>query len=371
MQKHKPPVRVLLVEDDEDDYVLFQEAVDAVTNQEIVLTWVDNYEAVLSAVDSTGFDMLFVDYRLNGFTGLELLNALQQKGHDYPFVLLTGQGDYAVDLQAMEKGASDYLEKDLLSPQLLERVIRYALSRAETLAALKRSEKHLRMLSEKLIHAQEAERTRIARELHDSTSSKLTAIKYAIEKQLYRAGNGDTVQDNEALRQIIDLVKETSQEVQRIYSDLRPTVLDDLGILAAVRRICRNFEQLYAGIVVENELHVEEAAVPEKLKIVIYRVVQEALNNIARHSGADRVCVTINRTAVLDGDGIQLAVTDNGRGFDVDAAIDAEAESHSSGFGLISMRERVVFSGGSFSVESSSDDGTQLMMSWPAGGLPS
>ncbi|MDY6903544.1 MAG: response regulator [Thermodesulfobacteriota bacterium] len=362
---HGQSVSILLVEDDEDDYVLFEEAVSAITDQKIQLTWVDTREAAHAAVKTTSFDMLFVDYRLNIGTGLDLLETLQESGYYRPFVLLTGQGDYEVDLQAMAKGASDYLEKDQLSPQLIERVIRYALSRAETLDALQRSEKQLRILSEKLIHAQETERSRIAKELHDSTSSKLTAIKYAIEKQLYQPAAGEKPPDREALRHVIDLVKETSQEVQRIYSDLRPPVLDELGILAAVRRLCRNFEALYDNIVVEAQLAVQEADIPDNLKIVIYRVVQEALNNIAKHSQAAYAALRIERPQAGDSSRLRLIITDNGRGFNVNAAIDDETEGRSGGFGLISMKERAVFSGGSFSVESSPQAGTTLYIQWP------
>ncbi len=355
------PLRLLLVEDDEDDYVLFAEAAADVDYYEIELIWGESCENALELAEKNACDIFFVDYRLPGRSGLELLQELRGKGHHQPFILLTGQSDMRVDIQAMEQGAADYLEKDLLSPQLLERVVRYALSRQKTLDALRRSEKKLRSLSEKLIYTQEAERTRLARELHDSTSSKLTAIKYAIEKKLYEAGYPDNDPDTHYLNYLIQLVQETSQEIQRIYSDLRPTELDDLGVLSAVRRLCREFQKLYTDIAVTFEVTVQEEDIPEKHKIIIYRVLQEALNNIAKHSGADRVKIEMSPV-----DGVlQLSIADNGHGFDVNAAMEADTDNQGGGFGLISMKERVVFSGGKFSVDAAPGEGTRLSVSWP------
>ncbi|MFO8048306.1 MAG: response regulator, partial [Desulfosudaceae bacterium] len=316
----------------------------------------------LEAADQQTFDVFFVDFRLPGATGLELLRSLQEKAHHQPFIILTGQGDQTIDIQAMEEGVADYLEKDQLSSSLLERVIRYALARANTWNALKRSEKSLRILSEKLIQAQEQERTRLARELHDSTSANLTAIKYAIEKKLYE--KGDQGDDSEAayFRYLIGLIQETSQDIQRIYSDLRPAVLDDLGVLAAAERLCRQFDEIHPEIGVATEFVIDEADVPQQLKIVIYRILQEALNNIARHSRADQVHLFMEQT---DDDGLRLVVSDNGRGFEAKAFLRAESENLSGGFGLMNMKERVVFSGGRFAIDSAPGRGTNLDIVWP------
>lgn len=363
MAPREQPTRVLLVEDDEDDYVLFEAVASEITTPPLELTWVDTAAQALEAAEQQTFDVFFVDFRLPGSTGLELLRSLREKGHQQPFIILTGQGDQTIDIQAMEEGVADYLEKDQLSPSLLERVIRYALARAKTWNALKRSEESLRILSGKLIQAQEQERTRLARELHDSTSANLTAIKYAIEKKLYE--RGDQADDAEAayFRYLIGLIQETSQDIQRIYSDLRPAILDDLGVLAAAERLCRQFDEIHQEIRVTPELVIDEADVPQQLKIVIYRILQEALNNIARHSRADQVHLFMEQT---DDDGLRLVISDNGRGFEANAFLRAESENLSGGFGLMNMKERVVFSGGRFSIDSAPGRGTTLDIVWPS-----
>ena len=359
-----PPVRLLLVDDDEDDFLLFQAAVSEISHYPINLTWADTFEKAVDMVLTETFDIFFVDYRLTMHTGLDLMRLFRTKGHLQPFVILTGQGDHDIDVRAMEEGAADYLEKDRLSPPLLERIIRYAISRANTLNTLRQSEKRLSVLSEKLIYAQEDERKRISRELHDSTSANLTAIKYAIEKKLYETGNDPDNPDTDYFKYLINLVRETIGDVQRIYSNLHPGLLDELGVLSAINRFCRGFEEVHDVIRITRDITVDETDIPQELKIVIYRVLQEAMNNIARHSRADQVRLSLGHAA--NGD-LRMVVADNGRGFDVDQTLKNESEISSSGLGIINMQERVAFSGGTFSLESRPGLGTTLTATWPAG----
>jgi signal transduction histidine kinase len=137
---------------------------------------------------------------------------------------------------------------------------------------------------------------------------------------------------------------------------LRPSILDDLGILATINWFCRQFESTYSKIRIRKEIEIEEGEVPDSLKIVIYRVLQEALNNIAKHSKASMVLLILGKRDM----GIQLVIRDSGEGFDL-----AEAQSRSGrGLGLDSMRERTELSGGIFSIESSKGKGTVIRASW-------
>ena len=359
-----PSVKLLFVDDDEDDFLLFQAAVSDIGHYPINLIWADTFEKAVDMVLTETFDIFFVDYRLTMHTGLDLMRLFRTKGQLQPFVILTGQGDHNIDVLAMEEGAADYLEKDRLSPDLLERVIRYAITRAKTLNTLRQSEKRLSILSEKLIYAQEDERKRISRELHDSTSANLTAIKYAIEKKLYETGNDPDNPDTDYFKYLINLVRETIGDVQRIYSNLHPGLLDELGVISAINRFCRGFEEVHDEIQITRAINVAETDITEKLKIVIYRVMQESMNNIARHSRADQVRFALEFDA---NDNLRMIVADNGRGFDVEETLKNESESSSSGLGIINMQERVAFSGGSFSLESRPGLGTTLTATWPAG----
>jgi PAS domain S-box-containing protein len=224
---------------------------------------------------------------------------------------------------------------------------------------LRESEGQLRELSAALLGAQERERKLIAQEIHDSMGSSLSAIKFKVESALNEIRD-DNRQTMVALESVIPIIKETIEEARRIQMSLRPSILDDLGILATINWFCRQFESTYSNIRLQREIDIQEDEVPESLKIVIYRVLQEALHNIVKHSKADRVHLLLRK---MDGV-IDLGVQDNGQGFDP-----GEAQSRfgtGRGLGLDSMRERAGLSGGSFSIESSNGAGTVIRVTWPS-----
>jgi len=215
--------------------------------------------------------------------------------------------------------------------------------------ALQESERQLRFLSSQLLKAQENERKRIAQEL----------IKFGVEDALNRMDKGTAGPGGEALGSIIPMVKSLIEDVRRICTDLRPPLLDDLGLLATISWFCRKFQTIYSGIRIEKQIDIKENEVPDILKTVIYRVLQEAFNNIAKHSKADLVRLYLRKAEGT----IDLFIEDNGRGFDLQDAL--SAESSKRGLGLASMKERTEYSGGSFSIESIRGVGTIVRASWP------
>ena len=140
---------------------------------------------------------------------------------------------------------------------------------------------------------------------------------------------------------------------------LRPSVLDDLGILATINWFCRQFETTYSNIRIKKEIEIEEHEVPDSLKIVIYRVLQEALYNIAKHSKAAVVYLFLQKTDQT----VQLVIRDSGQGFDLEETYSRKGTAR--GLGLDSMRERTELSGGSFSIESNKGKGTVIRALWP------
>jgi diguanylate cyclase (GGDEF)-like protein/PAS domain S-box-containing protein len=134
------PVRLLLVEDDEDDYILARELLSEAKRTQFELKWISSFDEAVRALDSDGFDVCLVDYRLGTHDGLELLRRARELGVAAPMILLTGQGGGDIDLAAMRDGAADYLVKGQIDAPLLERSIRYALEQSRTLRALRESE---------------------------------------------------------------------------------------------------------------------------------------------------------------------------------------------------------------------------------------
>jgi signal transduction histidine kinase len=352
-------IKVLLVEDDKDDYVLFQDLLSEIPKWKFDLDWAPSYGAALQKSRDCSYDVCFLDYQLGEINGLELLRELLDDGLNAPAIMLTGQGGYGIDLQAMKEGAADYLEKSGLDSETLERSIRYSLNRSATLDALRRSENQLRHLSSKLLETQENERKFVARELHDSIGASLSAIKVSLERKLNAMKKGRASSDDILLEDIIGIVQGTIKETKRIQKNLRPPVLDDLGIVVALRSLCREFEGLVPDMKIEHSLDVSEQDVPESLKIVVYRISQEALNNIAKHSRATSVSLTLTKRR----DHLKLCIKDNGQGFDLRDALEKPGEMR--GMGLSSMKERSEHSGGTFSLFSSKGKGTRVQAFWP------
>ncbi len=224
--------------------------------------------------------------------------------------------------------------------------------------ALRESERQLHHLSAQLLATQENERKRIATQLHDSIGQSLSAIKFSIEEALEKLGENGVRHDFKSLRAAVPLIQAVVDEVRRIQKNLRPSMLDDLGIVATLGWFCRDFETIYSGIQVERIVAVREGEVPEPLKIVLFRIVQEAMNNVAKHSRADRVELNLKTVE----DGLELRISDNGVGLDVHRTISG---SHPGGLGVSSMRERTELSGGTFALEALERRGTTVVAFWP------
>ena len=238
--------------------------------------------------------------------------------------------------------------------------VRDITDRKQSEDALRESKKQLRVLSSRLLIAHEDERKRIAQELHDSIGQILTTIKFGVENVVNPRGKGIAPPsvDVKKVRTLILIAQNGIEEIRRICADLWPSILDDLGILATISWFCREFQKICSDIHIDKEIDIREHDVPDDLKIVIYRILQESVNNIAKHSNADLVCVSLSK----EEDIIALSVKDNGKGFDMKDILYENGSKR--GFGLASMKNRTELSGGSFAVESIRGVGTTVRASW-------
>lgn len=231
---------------------------------------------------------------------------------------------------------------------------------------LRQSENRLRFLSEKLLTAQEDERKRVALDLHDSLAAILAAVKFNVEGAIQQLRNDET--DKKvvpSLEHALANIQNIFEEVRRIYMDLRPALLDDLGIQATVSWFIREFQKLYSHIRVEKEIHIEEREVPEPLKIILFRIMQEAFSLVARHSKADLIRFSLGRME----DRMEMTIKGNGDGINIEQAPDVNQPRRE--YGLLWMRERVELSGGSFKIESLKGEETVIRASWPMARLSS
>jgi signal transduction histidine kinase len=202
----------------------------------------------------------------------------------------------------------------------------------------------------RIVDAQEIERRRLARELHDETGQALSSILLGLKSLEEQVGS---VEARQAVSDVRELVVSTLHDVRRLAVELRPKVLDDFGLVAAVERLTETFGA-QTGIGVRFESGLPAGRLPAEIETALYRIVQESLTNIVKHSHARNISIVLVRKAGA----VAAVIEDDGQGFDADSVRDG-------GYGLVGMRERVGLLDGKLQIESSEGGGTTLVAEVP------
>ena len=258
------------------------------------------------------------------------------------YVPLRHQGRAIGVVAAHDKAGPDprFSDEDVRVAELLA---------ARAAIAVDLSEQVSREALRQVVEAQELERKRLARELHDETGQALTSILLGL-KEVELAVEGE--QGRAAVASLRELVVSTLQDVRRLAVELRPSALDDFGLVTAIERLADTYRE-QAGVHVDVEANLGEERLPPEVETALYRIAQEALTNVSKHAGATRISVVVTRK----GSSAAVVVEDDGRGFD--------ARARSDGLGLPGMRERVALLGGRLVVETKPGSGTTLAAEVP------
>jgi signal transduction histidine kinase len=223
--------------------------------------------------------------------------------------------------------------------------------------ALRLSRNDFALLSQQLIQAQEKERRRISQELHDSVGQSLSAIKYSLERaaELQRQRKNDDA--GHLLVRTIGRVRETIADVRAIAMDLRPSILDDLGVASALGWLCREFAETYSQLDVQADIEAADFEVPDRLVTTIFRCAQELLNNVAKHSRGRRVSIGLCRRSSI----VSLTICDDGVGMPQPDS----SGSFGRGHGIRNLRERAQMTGGRLTLGADGSSGTRVQVEWP------
>jgi len=294
-------------------------------------------------VQAGGFDVVIADFELPSWNGLEALELLRKSDVHTPFILLTGRLPEETALECIEKGVTDYVLKDHLA-RLMNRNAQRRISR---------SREQLRTLAARLQSIREEERSRIAREVHDVLGQALTGIKMDAAWILAKLPEGQTKLVARA-KSMSSLIDSMVQMVRRIATDLRPGILDNLGLVAAVEWQASEF-QSRTGITCQVSSNLRDASLASDSATAVFRIFQETLTNVARHAQATAVTVSICEQQ----DRVVLQVADNGRGIDLGEV------TQSKSVGLIGMRERAAILGGDLVISGAPGQGTTVVLSIP------
>ncbi len=258
---------------------------------------------------------------------------------------------------AVMTASNTKLKQEIVRRQITEKALKKSeQNQSRLLAQSEAMQQQLRQLSHQILHAQEEERRRVSRELHDVISQTLASINIRLSA-LKESTASDTKELHLNIARTQQSVLQSVEIVHRFARELRPTVLDDLGLIPALHAFMTNFKK-------ETGIHVRlsplvnmEKLSPDALT-VLYRVTQEALLNVARHSHASRVEVSLKKT----GDFICLKIKDNGKGFSPRKLLHSKSRQR---LGLLGMKERLEMLAGKFSLESSPGKGTTILAEIP------
>ncbi|MCU0967590.1 MAG: histidine kinase [Rubrivivax sp.] len=352
MDARPAPLRLLHLEDSEADHALAVAHLRR-AGLDFACERVDTRQGFDAAL-AAGWDAILSDYNLPGFTGLDALRRVRERGLALPFILVSGEIGEDTAVEAMRHGASDYLLKGNLArlAPALEHAIEAARERRERLEAeheLERSREQLRGLARHLQASIDSERAAIAREIHDDVGGALTALSFDLHWLRGRVADAEQRARIETAQETLAHAIEASK---RIMHNLRPAILEQ-GLLPALQWMVANFAKR-TGI--DARLHAVEPlpSLPAGVPLVAYRTAQEALTNVAKHAQATRVDVELQAGAGV----LSLEISDNGRGL---AAGDLEK---ARSFGLRGLHERASTVGGWVDL-SSGRGGTTLILSVP------
>jgi PAS domain S-box-containing protein len=255
----------------------------------------------------------------------------------------------------------NFTDEEIKRVMTLANQVSVAIENATLYQAVTKHVERLQSLSSAIVNIQEEERRRIARELHDETGHALTGIKMnleTIEKELLK-GDGLSGVVGERINDIKSQVLKTTEELRRLSYDLRPAILDDLGLVPTLRWYVENFQKR-TGTSVHLQVNEQQKRFPPKIETLLYRVIQEALTNVAKHAQAESVAINLERKDMM----ASLYITDDGKGFEVRRYF-ASVPGQRRCLGILGMKERVELSGGTFFIDSEPGEGTRISIRVP------
>jgi two-component system, NarL family, sensor histidine kinase UhpB len=355
----KREIRILLLEDETADAELVKFALRE-GGLAFTLQRVETREDFLCELERHPPDLVLSDYSLPAFDGVQALTLLKERLPEVPLIFVTGTLGEERAIETLKRGATDFILKTRLSRLVpaVHRALREAEERAERRRAeeqLRESHEQLRALSVYLQHVREEERTRIAREVHDELGQALTGLKFDLSSapaDLPKAPKSFQAKVA-ALCARIDAIIQT---IRRISTELRPGILDDLGLVAAIEWQANEF-QLRTGIPCHVSTNLEEPVLNDDAKTALFRILQETLTNVLRHAKAGKVAVQLTRSNGR----VRLEVRDDGCGIPPDVI------SSTRSLGLLGMRERATLLGGDFHIGGANGGGTIVTVSVPHG----
>ncbi len=350
-------LKLLLLEDDPADAALIKIILER-SGLEFDSLLASDEKEFLDALNENNFDAVLADNALPQYSSMEALAFIKKKNPYTAFILVTGTVSEEFAVNIIQQGADDYILKTNLTrlPSAISKTVQNKKIQKEKLQAeneMREMNEQLRNLAAHLQNVREEEQTRISREIHDELGQMLTAIKMDVtsaDKKMKTSPENASA----TLGNVLEMVDNTVKTIRRIASELRPTILDDLGLIEALEWQSMEFEkrnQINCVFTSSNST----LTINREIAIGLYRIFQEALTNIARHSGATHVVATLQ----VEPQQLVMTIADDGKGFD------PEAVKGKKSLGLVGMKERALMMKGKLVTETVLGKGTTIRITVP------
>jgi signal transduction histidine kinase len=366
-------IQILLVEDNPADAALLKHTLLDTAGNQFDVTHAENMAAAIQLLSQRPFDAILLDLSLPDCRGLETVENANAAAPGVPIVVLTGLDDEATAIEAVRKGAQDFLVKGQFDSRLLARSVHYAKERksaeqqlkslneslehrvAERTAVATRRAAQLRALAAELTMTEQRERRRLAQLLHDGLQQLLHAARLNLTSVRHRVGEDDL---GDMLGRVDALLNEAIAESRSLTIELSPPILSDGGLKPALEWLVRHMDQT-CGLSVVLEADPDAETESEDVRMLVFSAIRELLFNVVKHAGVGRARIDVTRRCRSQ---IRIVVTDEGVGFDPERM---QLDESNATFGLFSVRERLEMVGGGLEVDSTPGRGTKVAMYAP------
>lgn len=301
-------------------------------------------------------DLLLTDLMMPEIDGITLMRRAKQINPLIICIMVTGHATIQTAVEAMKEGAFDYITKPFDW-----KMLRLIIARALEVRKLMQSEEQMRFsrdqwraFAQSLAEALEKERKRIARELHDGIGQNLIALGMNLESLHDPLTDTHTGLTDQRLTDSQMILSEMKQTIRNLIADFRPAVLDDFGLVAAIQSLSDKFSK-HTGLHISVQGSEDMPRLHEFMEITLYRIVQEALTNVAKHARAENVWIRLHQSETT----VLLEIADDGVGFDSTQSLHTR---ETGTWGLLNMRERAEALGGSLRIEAAPGEGTRVVV---------
>tara|TARA_R110002096_G_scaffold221429_2_gene410244 strand:+ start:18442 stop:19482 length:1041 start_codon:yes stop_codon:yes gene_type:complete len=330
-------LNILLIEDSEPDAFLITEFLDEAQDFNSILKHCRSLKEGLELLDKEKIDIVLIDYNLPDSNGINQMEQIFNKYNEVPFIVLTGLTDKMVSIDAINRGAKDYLVKGDFDSNLLNRAILYALQR------IKLDQENVT----KILVAQDKEKERIARDVHDTLGQNLTSAVLQIQniRSLIKSEENEVI---DSIEIALKCVNEAISESRGISRSLMPQTVQKFGLASGIESILMMLSNKSIDFEFDNKL--EYIRFEPHKELALFRIAQESINNILKYSKAKNAKITL----VADNKTLLMQIEDNGVGFDLNL------HENQKGIGLESIRTRTKAIGAKLDISSALNYGTRI-----------